>query len=621
VVCASAWLPVFRVLPGTAMADSGGGGCPEPPNFPASIAVFKQAYRNWSGEISIDAIWTATAATPQDVVTLANWAHANGWRIRARGVAHTWSPISVDPDATCDSPMLLVDTTTNLTAVSVDTGASPPTVTAQTGILMEAFHTALQAAGQGVTNCPGPGDLTLGGVLAIDGHGASVPAVGETALPGHTYGTISNLLRAVTAVVWDADTQAYVLRSFQRSDPEMAALCVHLGRAFLVEATLQVGANNRLRCESYRSHSAADLFAAPGSGSTGKTFSDFLDESGRVETILFPFTDNPWLKVWTITPEKPFWSREVSSPYNYPFTDSISPEVSQILTDITEGAVWLTPAFGTAYALAVDAGLTTLLAWDLWGWSKDLQLYIRPTTLRVTANGYAVSCRRADVQRVVSEFHAKYTALQQVYRDRGEYPMNAAVEIRVCGLDRPEDCRVPGAQVPLLSALRPWPQHPEWDTAVWFDILSLPGTPAANRYYAELEQWIYANYVGDYAGVRVEWSKGWAYTDGGAYMNDETLQVRIPAAFTADTPLGADFRTAVDMLDRLDPFRIFSTKFLDRLMPRSADLNSDGIVENDDLSHLLLEWGPQSGPADLNTDRSVDGGDVSGMILRWGERA
>ena len=620
-VCASVWLPVFRVLPGTAMADSGGGGCPEPPNFPASIAVFKQAYRNWSGEISIDAIWTATAATPQDVVTLANWAHANGWRIRARGMAHNWSPITVDPDATCDSPMLLVDTTTNLTAVSVDAAASPPTVTAQTGIVMEAFHSALQTAGLGVTNCPTPGDLTLGGVLAIDGHGTSVPAVGELPMPGHTYGTISNLLRAVTAVVWDSDTQAYVLRTFQRSDPEMAALCVHLGRAFLVEATLQAGANSRLRCESFRTYSAADLFAAPGSGSTGKTFSDFLDESGRVETILFPFTDNPWLKVWTITPEPPLESREVSSPFNYPFSDSIPLEVSQLVAAITTGAVWLTPAFGAAQALAVDAGLTANQARDLWGWSKDLLLYIRPTTLRVTANGYAVSCRRADVQRVISEFHAKYIQLQQTYRDRGNYPMNSAVEIRVCGLDRPEDCLVPGAQVPLLSALRPWPQHPAWDTAVWFDILSIPGTPTANEYYTELEEWIYANYVGDYAGVRVEWSKGWAYTAAGGHTSDETLAARIPASFSVGMPSNADFRAAVDMLDRLDPFRIFSTKFLDRLMPRSADLNADGIVESGDLSNLLLDWGSPAGPADLNTDGSVNGGDIGDMMLRWGERA
>ncbi len=613
---AAVWLPAFRVSPADAMPMAS-GTCPPPPNFPAGIDVFLQGFRNWSGEISIDQLWTATATSPQDVVTLANWAHANGWRLRPRGMGHNWSPISVDPGDNCTSPTLMLDTTAHLTAVSVDSTMTPPTVTAQTGISMEALHTALQEAGLGVTNCPAPGDLTLGGVLAIDGHGTSVPAVGETLLPGHTYGTVSNLLRAVTAVVWDATTETYALRTFQRSDPEMAALCVHLGRAFLVEATLQVGTNVRLRCESYRSYSAAELFAAPGSGSTGKTFSDFLDESGRVETILFPFTDNPWLKVWTITPEEPFWSREVSAPFNYPFSDNIPKEVSQLVAQITTGAGWLTPAFGAAQGLAVDAGLTTNLAWDLWGWSKDLLLYIRPTTLRVTANGYAVSCRRADVQRVISEFHAKYIELQQTYRDRGDYPMNSAVEIRVCGLDRPEHCMVPGAQVPLLSALRPWPAQPEWDTAVWFDILSIPGTPTANDYYAELEQWIYTNYVGDYAGVRVEWSKGWGYTPAGAWTNQDVIGARIPASFTQGMAADASFRTAVDILDRLDPARIFSTPFLDRLMPRSRDLTGDGQVGGADLAKLLEKWGEGRGPADLNVDGVVDGADLAELLGRW----
>ena len=610
---AAVWLPAFRVSPAAAMAS---GACPPPPNFPAGIDVFLQAYRNWSGEISIDAIWTATATTPQDVVTLANWAHTNGWRIRARGMKHNWSPIGVDPDATCDTPMLLVDTTAHLTAVSVDSSASPPTVTAQTGIDLLSLHTALQAVGLGLTNCPAPGALSLGGALTVNGHGTSVPAVGEQLQPGHTFGSLSNLLRSVTAVVWDPALEAYALRTFARSDPEMAALCVHLGRAFLVEVTLQVGANSRLRCESYRSYTAAELFAAPGSGSTGKTFSAFLDESGRVETILYPFTENPWLKVWTVTPEKPFWSREVSAPYNYPFSDNIPADVSALLQQIVSGDVSLAPAFGTTMAIVTDAGLTATLSWDLWGWSKDVLLYIQPTTLRVAECGFAVSCARADLQRVLSEFHQKYLSMQQAYRDRGEYPMNGPVEIRVTGMDRPEDCLVPGAQVPLLSAARPWTGHPEWDCVIFFNILSVPGTPVSARYYAELEEWFYANYP-SYAGVRVEWSKGWAYTEAGAYTNELTLGARIPASFTQGMAQDAGFRAAVGMLDAMDPHRVFSTKFLDRLMPRSADLNGDGVVDGADLGALLSQWGAQGGPADLNGDEAVDGSDLGEMLSRW----
>ena len=81
---------------------------------------------------------------------------------------------------------------------------------------------------------------------------------------------------------------------------------------------------------------------------------------------------------------------------------------------------------------------------------------------------------------------------------------------------------------------------------------------------------------------------------------------RIPASFTHVMAEDAGFRAAVDMLDRLDPHRVFSTKFLDRLMPRSADLGA-----------LLSQWGAQGGPADLNGDGLVDGADLGGMLARW----
>ncbi|MFO0000859.1 MAG: cholesterol oxidase substrate-binding domain-containing protein, partial [bacterium] len=89
---------------------------------------------------------------------------------------------------------------------------------------------------------------------------------------------------------------------------------------------------------------------------------------------------------------------------------------------------------------------------------------------------------------------------------------------------------------------------------------------------------MYTNYVGDYAGVRVEWSKGWGYTPAGAWTNQDVIGTRIPASFTQGMAADASFRTAVDILDRLDPARIYSTPFLDRLMPRSRDLTGDGQV-------------------------------------------
>ena len=167
------------------------------------------------------------------------------------------------------------------------------------------------------------------------------------------------------------------------------------------------------------------------------------------------------------------------------------------------------PSFGDLNYNIVAAGLVTTFTYDIWGWSKNLLLYVRPTTLRVTANGYAIVCKRADVQRVIQEFTFRYSTRLNDYRQQGKFPMNGPVEIRVTGLDKPGDVGAPGRR--RCPRCGRGPDHPEWDCAVWLDILTLPGTPYADEFYAEIEQWIYSNYA-SYADVRPEWSKGWGYT-------------------------------------------------------------------------------------------------------------
>ena len=184
-----AWTPAHRLLAGDPASP-----CAPPPNFPASIPVHLQAFKNWSEEIVIDAVWTAVPKSADEVLLIVNWAATHGYRIRARGSGHNWSPILVAPGTNCDTKILLLDTRAHLTAMSIDTTATPPTVTAQCGILMGGLLEELEKAGLGMTATPAPGELTLGGVLAIGGHGSAVPAVDETVLPGHTFGSIGNLI-------------------------------------------------------------------------------------------------------------------------------------------------------------------------------------------------------------------------------------------------------------------------------------------------------------------------------------------------------------------------------------------------------------------------------------------
>jgi FAD/FMN-containing dehydrogenase len=49
---------------------------------------------------------------------------------------------------------------------------------------------------------PAPGDITVGGMLAINAHGSAIPGTGETRQPGQTYGSLSNPILSLTTVVW-----------------------------------------------------------------------------------------------------------------------------------------------------------------------------------------------------------------------------------------------------------------------------------------------------------------------------------------------------------------------------------------------------------------------------------
>jgi FAD/FMN-containing dehydrogenase len=576
------------MLHGTIAADSALAVGSRPPALPPGIEPYQTQYRNWVGDIRTDPLWTCSPRTAQDVADLANWARAHGWRLRAQGRRHAWAPLTVADGTAHSSPVLLVDTSRYLNAVVL---GSPTTVRVQTGATMERLLDFLGDRGLGVTACPAPGDLTVGGVLAIGGHGTGVPAVGERRPAGHGYGTLSNQVTRLTAVVWDGTDRRYTLRTFDRAQADTAAFLVHLGRAFVTEVVLRVGSDQHLRCVSHVDIPAGELFAPPGTAPGSRSFAGFLDRDGRAEAIWFAFTDKPWLKVWSVEPTRPLSSRAVTEPYNYPFSDNIPEPLARLVGRIVAGAGHLTPQFGQLQYLIAKVGLTGDLAdtlldnslirevlsgellthlvagglrSDLWGPSRALLQYVRPTTLRVTANGYAVLVRRADVQWCVAEFTTFYRRLIKEYRERGEYPVNGAVEIRVSGLDDPTWSGVPGARPPLLSPVRPRPDRPEWDTAVWLDILTLPGTPHLHRFLRDIERFLWRTFDGTRAGLRVEWSKGWAYTDDAAWADHEVITRHVPGSHRVGG--GHSWDVAVAVLDRHDPHRIFSSPFLDRLL-------------------------------------------------------
>lgn len=548
-------------------AEAAAHGATAEPKLPGGMQAHVRAYKNWSEAIQVDQVWTVSPQNASQVLELANWAFRNGWKIRAKGHAHTWCPITISGSEDQNTKVLLVDTRTGLTGLTVKPGTNASVVVGA-GVDQERLLGELAKHGLGIVQHPAPGDITIGGILAIGGHGTAIPAKGEQKHAGHSFGSVSNLVLELEAVVFDEGKGEYVLRRFKRNQPEIGPLLVSLGRSFLTEVTLRVGPEQKMRCESFMDVPLSELLAAP--GSSGRTVTSYLDSAGRMEIICFPHTRHPWLKVWTVAPSKPAMAKSVSGPFNYTFSDQLPRGIVNMVKSITQGAEAMTPMFGSIQWSTVASGLTMTQTQDLWGSAKDLLMYVRPDTLRVTANGYAVLCERKNIQRVLNDFYRKYQSMNDRYAAQMSYPMNGPLEIRVVGLDNPADVGISGAAEALLSPTRPAADHPEWDCAVYFDVLTLPGTRNANEYFAELEAWMYSNYTGSYARTRVEWSKGWAYSAAGAWQNHDVLTSKVPESVSAGQPAGTRYQDAVSALQKMDPYRIFSAPLHDTLMPGAA---------------------------------------------------
>jgi FAD/FMN-containing dehydrogenase len=533
-----------------------------PDGFPAGVPVTTTTFKNWCGAIDVPGLWTASPRHARDVVDIVNWAHRRGWKVRPKGAMHGWSPLTVTQGTHRHAPVMLVDTArlrrlslTRHRGVQVHAGAGTP--------MIEMLRFLIRH-GLGLSSVPATGAPTLAGALAIGGHGAALRGHDELRAEGHTFGSLSNLVLDLTAVVWDDRAGRYVLRTFRRDDPELRPMLVHLGRAVVTDVTLRVGKDVPLRCVSRLDLTVDELFAAP--GSAGRLFQDFVDEAGRVEAIWFPFTGKPWLKIWSAAPRQPAGSRSTAQPYNYPFSDRVPGEVSEPAGQvIRRGSV--TPEFSAAEYSVALAGLRALDAFDLWGPAMNTQLYIRASTLRFDESGYGVTCRRADVQKVLHLFFRKYRALLSEHQARGEYPMNGAVEVRACAIDDPGDVGVADAQVASLACTAPWPDRPEWDTVVWLNMLTQSGTPGEYAFYRAMESWTIATFDGRWAHARPEWSKGWAFTDAAAWRDDRLLSRTIPSLVSAGRPHDHGFHWSMRQFDRHDPHRVFSNRFLDRFAP------------------------------------------------------
>jgi FAD/FMN-containing dehydrogenase len=566
-------------------------GDPTPPlvpGFPSNIPLNVLPYRNWDEEIVWPGVLTCAPRTADDVAAVCNWAKDNGFLVRPRGVMHGWSPTTVARGFDPKARVLLVDLTKALHDAHLFAASAslPARVKVGAGKTMLELMTFLEAQSGGGGAAPGysfphipaPGNLTVGGVLAIDAHGTAVPTPPHDDFPA-SYGSMSNQILEFTAIVTDPNSpnpDQYRTRVFRRDENDAAAFLTHLGRSLLVDATLQVIPNYNLRCQSFTNFSPATLFAAPTAATPvpPDSFGDFLNRYGRIEIIWFRIGTNPWLHVWSVEPTKPNGARQVDVPYNYPFADNVPAILQEGIRTILDIDPSFTPTFGKIAATVTANGLDGKdflgqpafpPSRDLWGASKNTLFYIQDSTLQVTANGYALHMRKADVQQAVHDFTQKFSSLLEDYEPE-KFPVNSAVEIRVTALDDPARVAIGSglkAESPVISALiyDDVARKNRWDVALWVDVLTIPKTNFSTEFYADLEAWIMERFSGAAARTLPEWSKGWAYAKGEGAWGSQPFIDFTRKAFT-------EWKYETDTLAKYDKHGLFRSPLLDRLFAK-----------------------------------------------------
>lgn len=542
---------------------------PPPANFTTQVPFDNEnySYRNWDSQVNLPNVYIYKPVSVDQCVFLANDAKAKGFKLRPVGQMHNWSPLAVNANAGPNPGNIYFVNTVNLSGAAFQMDGDIPTATFGTGVTvqcaLEFLKTCVTAAapqGYSFVNFTGPGEISLGGALAIGAHGTSVYSQANPDV-NNLYGCLSNLVRSFTAIVTPpGGNGAYVLKTFSRGDTDAAAFLVHLGRAFITEVTMQVVPNYFVELTSwYPDISIA--FEAPAATQSAESVQTFVETYGRVEVLYFPYTNNAWVKTWKQVPA--FTQNPVTSPYPLKFANDITQPLSDIVQGLFRDFKDATPLLMGVFLDISRTAPHGKEGYVMSGLAKDLLLYVETNTLRITCVGYAIQIKRADIQKTVNTFFNYFNPHLKVFNQTfGFYPVNAPVEIRFTGLDDPALLNIPGAEPPLLSAASPMSGDPDVDTVFWIDILSMPLTAGMAQFFIDLETFIHVTWPG---AARPEWSKGWAFSTANIAWDPTSVVItkRIPDAYSYNNAMARAQQT----LDSYDQGSIYYSPLLQKLMP------------------------------------------------------
>ena len=486
-----------------------------PAGFPEGIPLQTRSFENWSRMLRLTDACTATPTTDEQALAIVRWAAAVGWRVRPVGAMHSWVPIVGDRT----DGVVFIDQSamSGLGDFQMD---PVPAVTLRCGTTLGEGLRILEAIDNGGRSetpgwvwpdFPGIPDITVGGMCAIGAHGAGIRLREDQE---DLFGTVSNLILGFRAIV--SEHGRYVIRAFHRDDPDASAFLVHLGNAYLLDVQMRVVPNCSLsRRVQYPDWT--EVFAAPTSPLPPTSLQGLVEEHGRVQQLWFPFTQTPIVQHFT--EDSSTEGVAVTAPLTVRLSPTLPPAFTTAFGGLLDKFPWLTPLVERSTLREMKHLSPPDHLWH--GTAGNTLLYVQHDTLRVISLAYAILVKRGEVQAAVHALGHKFDEMLHQYAHAGLEPINSCLEIRVTDVDRTHALGVPAAVPATLSPIRPLPGA-QVDQAIWFDLVTVPGTAHSLQFYAEFEAWLWEQFAIP-GTLRAEWSKAWAVGPDGPWTNRQII--------------------------------------------------------------------------------------------------
>jgi len=489
-----------------------------PDSFPEGIEAEFRHVENWSRMLQVTDVLTARPRHEEQCLQIVRWAASTGWRVRPMGALHTWVPILLE-----DADRIVLIDQSAMTGLVAFTEEPVPAVTLQAGTTLAEATAILEsidnggrwpAPGWGWPDYPGIPDVTVAGMCAIGAHGAGIRTRSDQE---DLFGTVSNLIVGFRAIVSEKD--GYVIRDFTRDDPDAAAFLVHLGHAYLLTLCMRAVPNCILsRRVEYPDWT--ESFAEPGPSLPTQSLQSLVEKHGRVQQLWFPFTQTPIVQHFSEEPGEPTVEDiNVTAPLTVRLAPTLPVAFTTAFGSTLKHMPWLTPLVERATLAEMRHLSPPDHVWH--GTSGNVLLYVQHDTLRVISLAYAILVKRDEVQAAVHALGHTFNDMLHRYAMSGLEPINSCLEIRVTDLDRADAVGIPDAAPVVLSPARALPGS-ELDRAIWFDLVTVPGSTGSNAFYVEFETWLWEHFSTP-GTLRAEWSKAWAFSPDGPWTNPQVI--------------------------------------------------------------------------------------------------